>query len=84
MAFGRKKDGMSIIDENVGKFQNIIDGLDQGICLCEDEVSSNEDTIRTLTNKNETIDKSKKQAVAFKGKLSDMLSIPNEEENKED
>ena len=76
MALGRKKDGMSIIKENVDKFQNIVNGLDEGICLCENEISANEKTIQTLADKNETIGKSKKQAVVFKGNLEAMLVMP--------
>ena len=78
MGLRRKKDGITIIEEQVGKFQNIIDGLDKGICCCEDEQKSNAETIEKLTEKNGAIEKSKKQAVAFKGNLSSMLEIPDE------
>lgn len=74
MALRRKKDGMTTIKENVDKFQNIVDGLDKGICLCEDEISTNNKTIETLTDKNETIGKSQKQASVFRNNLVVMLS----------
>ncbi len=84
MVLRRKKDGMTIIQENVDKFQNIIDGLDKGICLCEDEESNIEKEIEVLAGKSMLIEKSQKQATSFRDKLNDMLSVPDEEENKED
>ncbi len=84
MGLRRKKDGMAVIKENVDKFQSIVDGLDNGICLCEDEMSANEKTIQDLTDKNGAIEKSKTQAVVFQGNLKNMLEVPEEEEKKED
>lgn len=79
MGLRRKKDGMDIIKENVDKFQNIVDGLDKGICLCEDELVANKKTIQTLADKNESIGKSKDQATAFKGNLESMLAVPEKD-----
>ena len=73
----------ALLKENVDKFQNIVNGLDEGICLCENEISANEKTIQTLADKNDTIGKSKKQAIAFKDNLEAMLVVPDEEK-KED
>lgn len=80
MGLKRKKDGMKIIKKNVDKFQSIVDGLDEGICLCGDEISANEKTIQTLADKNEDIEKSKNQATAFKTNLEAMLEVPEEKE----
>jgi hypothetical protein len=76
---GSKKSGIAIIDENVAKFQNIIDGLDKGICLCEDEITANEIQIKSLAESNSKIESSKSVAVNFKGNLSKMLETPVEE-----
>jgi len=74
---------MAIIKDNVDKFQNIVDGLDNGISLCAMEISSNKKTIQDLSNKNATIGDSKTQAEAFKGNLESMLKVPKKEKKKD-
>lgn len=83
MGMKLKKDGMSIIKKNVGKFQSIVDGLQKGIGLCEKEIVANEKNIQTLADKNETIGKTCDQASAFKGNLEAMLVMPEEEKKEE-
>lgn len=78
-----RKDGPAIINKMVGKFQSIIDGLDQGINLCSEEIVSNNRTIKTLTSTNNTIGESKDQAVVFKNNLKNMLEKKPDELIKE-
>ena len=80
MALGIRKNGMDIIKKNVGKFQSIVDGLDKGITLCSKEISTNEKTIKTLTDKNNTIEESKEQAIVFQTNLKSMLELPKKQE----
>jgi hypothetical protein len=83
----KRKDGISIIKKNVGKFQSIVDGLDKGINLCDSEISTNSKSIIAPNNRNEEIGKSMEQAVAFQGNLRSMLAVPQKdavEEKKED
>lgn len=82
-----RKDGMSIIKKNVDKFQSIVDGLQKGIGLCQNEITSNEKVMQALAKKNETIGQSRDQALSFKGNLEAMLVTPKidaVEEKKED
>ena len=69
--------GVNLIKKNIGKFQNIITGLESGIKLCEKDMSSNNTKIEKLTNENTTIEKSKTMALTFKTNLSSMLRVPN-------
>ena len=80
MALGIRKNGMDIIKKNVGKFQSIVDGLEKGITLCSNEISTNEKTIKTLTDENTTIEESKQQAVVFQTNLKSMLELPKKQE----
>ena len=75
----KRNRGIGIIKKHVDKFQSIVDGLDKGICICEDEMSANEGAIKTLSDENEAIEKSKSQATAFKSNLESMLKVPDEE-----
>ena len=73
---GRKKSGVNLINKQIGKFRGIIDELEQGIGLCAKEIDSNNETIQTLTDKNDGIETSKSQASTFKDNLSNMLDTP--------
>ena len=71
-----RKDGISIINKNVAKFQSIVDGLDKGINLCDSEISTNKQTILALNSRNNTVNESRQQAATFQGNLRSMLGVP--------
>jgi len=75
----KEKSGTELIKIQVSKFQTIIDGLDKGICMCEDEVARHEKMIKTLAETNKSINESKDMASTFKSNLENMLQKPSEE-----
>ena len=81
----RTKKGVNLIKKTVSKFQNIINGLEKGIELCEKDVNTNGIKIQTLTDENKIIEESKVLALTFKTNLSNMLKTPTSTiEKKED
>lgn len=71
-----KKDGPAVIDNMVGKFQGIVDGLDKGITLCEDTREQNTAIIEDLTKKNTFLGDKRQQALTFRDNLKRMMSGP--------
>ena len=81
---GTKKDGITIIDNTIGKFQGIINNLDTGISLCLEKVSKNDQSIQKLTAENQQLNEKTEQAAVFKDNLQNLLtqtSSENKEEN---
>ncbi len=78
-----KNKGVNLIKKNIGKFQNIITGLETGIQLCDNDLSSNNVKIEKFTNENKTIEESKAIATTFKNNLNDMLIVPSLKTKKE-
>ena len=71
---GIRTKGIKVIDKMVGKFQGIVEGLDQGISLCNVEMGENDSKIETLKKKNDNISTSKSQAEVFRDNLKSLLS----------
>lgn len=72
-----KTKGVNLIKKNIGKFQNIITGLEKGIQFCDNDMNSNNVKIEKFTNENKTIEESKAIAITFKDNLNDMLIVPS-------
>ena len=79
-----KKDGPAIIDQMVGKFQGIVDGLDKGVTLCTTKQDQNAKIIDSLTAENGFLERKTTEAKIFRDNLKDMLTkkpSENKEEN---
>ena len=81
-----KKTGPVIIDQMVGKFQGIVDGLDKGVNLCTAKQEENSKVISSLTAENGFLEGKTKEAKIFRDNLKDMLGHNSKEdpENKEE
>jgi len=69
-----KKTGPVIIDQMVGKFQGIVDGLDKGVQLCEIKKQKNAEVIETLAKENDFLEQKTEEATTFRDNLKDMLT----------
>lgn len=78
-----KKDGPAIIDQMVGKFQGIVDGLDKGVNLCTTKQDQNSKIIDSLTVENGFLEGKTVEAKTFRDNLKAMLT-KKPEENKEE
>ena len=85
--FGRKKKGETIINKNIEKvlsFGKIVEGIQQGIHLCQEEITANKAKIEKLTAENERIEGSQVLASSLKGCLDKALAEFNSPEKKRD
>lgn len=69
-----KKTGPVIIDQMVGKFQGIVDGLDKDVQLCETKKQKNAEVIETLAKENDFLEQKTEEATTFRDNLKDMLT----------
>jgi hypothetical protein len=73
------KDGPAVIDNMVGKFQSIVEGLDKGVEMCEQKHKTNTQAIQRLGNENGFLSKKMEQARVFRDNLHAMMVQPRPE-----
>jgi len=69
-----KKNGPAVIDQMVGKFQGIVDGLDKGVKLCTTQQKQNSKVINNLISENTFLEGKTTEAKIFRDNLKDMLT----------
>lgn len=74
-----RRSGIKVISKTIGKFEGIINGLNQGIALCDSEVNDNDQTIQRLEEKSKEINTFREKATTFRDNLNDMMNNKKEE-----